>query len=51
MLCVERHKNNVFAICTLKIHVHSNSGIDNEKTKRNSVKSLAYVGHLNLQIS
>jgi len=22
MLCVERHKNNVFEIYTLKIHVH-----------------------------
>lgn len=28
MLCVERHTNNVFEICTLKIHVHWNCGTD-----------------------
>lgn len=43
-------KNNVFEIFTLKIHVHSNCGIDS-KTKRSRVKSLAYIGHRNLQIS
>lgn len=51
MLCVERHKNNVFEIYTLKMHVHWTCGTDSEKTKRHSAKSLAYVGHLNLQIS
>lgn len=51
MLCVGRHTNNVFEIYTLKIHVHWNCGTDSEKTKRNSAKSLAYVGHLNLQRS
>lgn len=51
MLRVERHKNNVFEIYTLKIHLHWNCGTDSEKTKRNSAKSLAYVGRLNLQIS
>lgn len=34
MLCVERHKNNVFEIYTLKIHVHCSCGTDSEKTKR-----------------
>lgn len=51
LLYVDRHTNNVFEIYTLKIHVHWNCGTDSEKTKRNSAKSLAYVGHLNLQIS